>query len=457
MSRAPTGRLRSIFDYLRTSFWFVPTSMVFLSFALIFGALRFDNFPAGRASSHSPWWLYVGAPETARDLISTVLSSMITMAALVFSITMVVLSLAASQYGPRLVRNFMASPLTQFVLGTFVMTIVYCLLLLLFIGRLNETDPVSLLTVSIALGLTLLSVILLVAFIDSLAKSIVSETVVERVGRELDVVLGSMRRVEDHQPNNSSSSYLPPVDHEQSSDFFGVEKAGYVQALEIEQLTAAAAENDVLLRLNFRAGDYVVEGGRSIAVYPGGRSTKDLIATVRRAVVIGVHRTPVQDPEFSIRHLVEIAVRALSPGINDPYTAVAVINQLSASLSHLMSRSLPPGLFRDHSGIPRVLSPAATYQSLIGAAFDQIRQHGADQPIIVIHMLEAIERIADHLALPAQVEAVEAQLKAIAQAGHRRTIQVEDRDAVTRRFESARMAVAHAAAKLGAGSDVTRA
>jgi uncharacterized membrane protein len=133
--------------------------------------------------------------------------------------------------------------------------------------------------------------------------------------------------------------------------------------------------------LHFRPGDYVTGSGQAIGLYPSDRATPELARAVAGAISLGVQRTPVQDLEFSIRHLVEIAVRALSPGINDPYTAVAVIHRLTASLSRLMARAVPRGVFRDEGGEVRVVCPRPTYASLLSASFDQIRQNGTDKPL----------------------------------------------------------------------------
>jgi uncharacterized membrane protein len=149
----------------------------------------------------------------------------------------------------------------------------------------------------------------------------------------------------------------------------------------------------------------------------------------------------VQDPEFSIRHLVEIGVRALSPGVNDPYTAVAVVHRLSASLSHLMGHALPPGVFRDKSGVVRVVCQRPSYASLTEAALDQIRQNGADKPLVVIHMLEALARIAEHVRLPSQAQVLLKQLRTIEEDAGRQIANPSDRADVKARIENVRQVI----------------
>ena len=407
-----SSRLRTGWDSIRTSFWFVPSLMMVAATGLAAVGFWLDFRFAGRDAQAVPWWVYVSSPDDARTVLSTLLSSMITMTSLVFSITMVVLSLAASQFGPRLIRNFMASPQTQTVMGTFVMTILYCLIVLASIGWRGSEGLSAFSTITIAIALMGVSVVLLVMFIHTLARSIVSETVIERVGRELDDTLDGLEPLPSRWLLDEPENALPE-DFEQRSARFGPEEPGYIQAIEFDQLIETARTCQIMIGLYFRPGDYVVEDGRGIAICPREHDSPALRGRILKAIIIGVHRTPVQDSEFSIRHLVEIGVRALSPGTNDPYTAVAVVHRLSASLSRLMGRALPPGVFRDGSGVVRVVCPRPSYASLARTAFDQIRQNGADKPLVVIHLLEAVARIAEHVSLSSQVEVLTEQLRVI--------------------------------------------
>jgi len=430
------GRAEVLWEKLRTSFWLVPGSMALLAGLLAYLAHLADLWLTARDVSELPFLVFVSTPDTARNVISTLLSSMITMTSLVFSITMVVLTLAASQFGPRLVRSFMSDPHTQYVLGVFVMTSVYCLTVLGSIGTASGSgEQTAFATVSVALLLALLSLALLVLFLHFLALSIVSETVIERVGREIVELLDALDPVP--AVRNEGLEEQLPEDYKEAARFFGPTVDGYVEAIDFEQLLVEAEEADVLIGLSFRPGDYVIIDGGGIGVYPAARCSPELEEAVRSAIVIGSHRTPNQDPEFSIRHLVEIAVRALSPGINDPYTAVAVINQLSAALSRLMGRALPEGAIRDAGGTLRVVCDRATYATLVGVAFNQIRQNAGGKPVIFIHLLEAIGRIAVHARLEAQREALRVHLGAITDAARRDVADGMDLGIILSRAEAA--------------------
>lgn len=443
-------RPRVAADSLRTSFWFVPSLMGLASIVLTVASFAMDKRLASSRIS-SPL-LYVGDPADAQSVLATLLASMITMASLVFSITMVVLTLAASQFGPRLIRSFMANLQTQIVLGVFVMTIVYCLLALPGIEAREITGRQPYLSVSVALALTVFSVALLILFLDTLARSIVSETVIGRVGHDLDHLIEGFLTFDADCPEVEVGQEAP-ADLERRASFFGSEAAGYVQAVEFEGLVELAEKNDVLVILYFRAGHYVVPGAPEIGVYPKERLTNDLANRIKATIITGVHRTPIQDPDFSIRHLDEIGVRALSTAINDPYTAVAVIDRLSASLSKLMARTLPSGIHRDSAGRPRVLSTATSYEGLLGAAFNQIRQYGAATPIIVLHLLEAIERIAHHVVLPMQHAALCIQASAIMKAAHQRITDDFDRERIGARHARLQRALDAARCRCGSGND----
>lgn len=440
------GHLRAVWDDIVTSLWFVPGIMMIGAVPLSILGFWTDWRLGSRDPDEMPWWIYVAKSDAARELVSTLLSSMITMTSLVFSITMVVLTLAANQFGPRLVRSFMSSTMTQMVLGTFMMTIFYCLLVLASIGRRSSDAPVPYSGISLAIFLMAASLVLLVVFIHTLARSIVAETVIDRVGSEFDDGV-------DRLAPASQDAQTPPEDQlpnnfEALSAYFGSAEAGYVQAIGFARLIQVAEEADVVIGLYFRAGDYVAEGGRTVAVYPASRCNAELINRVHHTITTGIDRTPVQDIEFALRHLVEIAVRALSPGINDPYTAVAVLHRLSASLSRSMGKALPEGLFRSDGGAVRIICPQPTYAGLINGAFDQIRQNGADKPLVVIHLLEAMVRIAEHTILPAQLEALREQLGAVIEATERRIASPSDQADVRQRSEKVRRALERASERI---------
>ncbi|QYO75192.1 DUF2254 domain-containing protein [Devosia salina] len=409
--------------------------MALLAMALAWVAHKGDLWIALLERDELPPVIYVSDGANARDVASTLLGSMMTMTSLVFSITMVVLTLAASQFGPRLIRNFMASPHTQVVLGTFVMTTIYCLLTLGTIGSRAANQQQAYLSVSLSIGLVLLSVGLLVFFLHFLARSIVSESVIERVGKEI----GSLWDELDPVPHEQGQNWEAPVpdDYRTGAALFGPSRDGYVATIDFSHLVDLAERHDVLISIGFGPGEYVVEGGVGLGVYPASRCTDRTREQVQKAITVASQRTPAQDPEYSIRHLVEIGVRALSPGVSDPYTAVAVINQLSASLCRLMARALPSGQLHDQRGHLRVICQRPTYGTLVSAAYNQLRQNAGGAALVYIHLVEALHRIAEFSTLEAQREALRHQLGMVCAAAARNLPEAYDRQAVESRAQLA--------------------
>ncbi len=430
-----SGQLVVLWDGVRTSFWFVPALMGGLAVVLVWLAHEGDVWISAQPAPDIPAVVYVSAGDDARDVVSTLLGSMMTMTSLVFSITMVVLTLAASQFGPRLIRNFMDSPHTQVVLGTFVMTTIYCLLALGTIGSRSSDQQQAHVSVSIAIGLVLLSLALLVFFLHFLARSIIAESVIERVGKELSSLWDELEPVPE-QPGLDAKAQLPG-DYRTGAALFGPRRDGYVATIDFPQLVQLAEREDVLIGLDFGPGDYVVQDGLGIGVYPASRSSRQMRVAVQKAITIAYQRTPAQDPEFSVRHLVEIGVRALSPGVNDPYTAVAVINQLSTSLCRLMGRALPAGQLHDTQGRLRVLCRRPTYSTLVGAAFNQLRQNSGGAALVYIHLIEALHRIAEFAQLEVQRDALRQQLKVVCESAARSIPEEYDRQAIEIRAQAA--------------------
>ncbi|MCQ0971444.1 DUF2254 domain-containing protein [Paracoccus sp. TK19116] len=405
--------VRAKWDAVRTSLWFLPAILGATALPLVYAARHFDTRSGSAPAQDQAGWIYRGGPDQAREIVATILSAIGTMTSLVFSITMVVLTLAAGQFGPRLVRNFMARRQTQLVLGVFVLTILYALLLLSALGQDQQEGRFPSVTVAVALAALCLG--LLVAFIHHLATSIMSESLIEAVGSELDEGVAALDEAKTEEPAEGEL----PQDFGQRAAFFGTDGFGYVQSVEIDQILKAARQADVVIGLDLRAGNFTIANGRAFGIYPADRAYPDLVKEIRAAIMLGPHRTPIQDLEFPIRHLVEIAVRALSPGINDPYTAVSVIHRLSAAWPELMRRAVPTGIYHDADGILRLIGPSIDNASLMNAAFSQIRQAGASMPLVLIHLLKSFRSMAPCTRNAAQRDALAAEITAVVEDARR--------------------------------------
>jgi uncharacterized membrane protein len=408
-------RLLNVWDRLRTSLWLLPGVFLLLAVGLRWVALQVDA-RVDDAEALRAWYLYSGSGDDARNLLTTLVNSLITMATLMFSITMVVLSLAAAQFGSRLVRTYVAEVRTQLALGWFLMTILYCLLVLRSVEQKMDPADVPHVAVSLGLLLAVACIVVLLLFLHVVARSIVADTVVHRVARDLEADAERLLPAPEAAPPAEPVPALPD-DFDARARVVVSHREGYVQAIEYDVLTAAASRRAALVVLECRAGAFLSEGAWLGRVYPPDAADERFAHEIRRAVLIGSQRTPVQDIEFSIRHLVDVALRALSFAINDPNTAIATIDRLRGALARILRKQLPSGVYRDAQGTLRVLAHETGFDGIFDAAFHQIRQAGAKDPAVVIHLLRAIGRLAEHVRTGEQRDGLLRHAALIARAG----------------------------------------
>ncbi|MEO8577006.1 MAG: DUF2254 domain-containing protein [Gemmatimonadales bacterium] len=381
-------------DRLQTSFWFVPAGMAASAIALSVVMVAFDRKTVERGDSLGSW-VYSGGAEGASAVLGTIAGSMITIAGVVFSLTLVALSLASSQLGPRLLRNFMRDRANQVVLGTFVATFLYSLLVLRTIRRADEIAFVPHLAVTLAVLLAIASIAVLIYFIHHVSVSIQADAIIARV---YDDVIAGIARLYLENPADVAE---PPPEARNTADpsEAGTQELpalgdGYIDFIDIDALVEFASEAGVVIRLLRRPGTYVVRGSVLAQVSPPRPAHKSATERVNDAIVLSSQRSPAQDVEFSVNQLVEIAVRALSPGVNDPFTAVACVDRLGSALAFAARRNPRSPLRFDESGALRVIVQSPSFENLCDSAFNQIRQNAGGNAALTIRLLETIEMIA---------------------------------------------------------------
>ena len=428
-------------DRLRSSFWFVPAIMAGAAVAMAFATVALDKAATVDTWLQAQSWAYTGGAEGASLVLGAIASSMITIAGVVFSMTLVALSLASSQLGPRLLRNFMRDTTNQLVLGTFVATFVYCLLVLRTIRRADEVAFVPHLAVTIGVLFALASLGVLIYFIHHVSVSIQADEVVARVGAELvrgidHLFPEQMGRAEPHPEGEPLHTGLP-VEFERDSCPVGAAEDGYLQFIEADDLMTLATQEKVLFRLERRPGQYVVAGCPLVRVWPGDRVTEALAARVNAVFVLGPQRTATQDIEFAIHQLVEIAVRALSPGINDPFTAITCVDRLGSALRRLAQRDMPSSYRFDEQDRLRVVVSAVTFPGIVDAAFNQIRQYARSSAAVTVRLLETITVIAEAARRPEDRAALQRHADMIARGARAGLPEDEDRREVEGRYQAA--------------------
>lgn len=392
-------RLRNWWEALRSTFWAVPAFMTLAAAALSFGLMALDAVLKDRMIQQLGW-VWIGGPEAARDLLSTVAGSMITVGGVVFSITIVALSQASSQFGPRLLRSFMRDKGNQVVLGTFIATFVYCLLVLRTVRGDNNTEEfVPSLAISGGVALAVLSLGVLIYFIHHAATSLQVNHLITAVSRDL---LDAIERLFPQKlgygtpdPPRQHDPALPQRFQHQAHPVHATQ-SGYLQAIDNDGLMQLATTHDLRFHVYYHPGHFVVRGAELVTVWPGDAMSETLAHQVQDAFIVGAERTLTQDVEFAVEQLVEVAVRAISPGINDPFTAMTCIDRLGEALCHLAERVLPSPERYDENGTLRVVAYPVSFAGLTDAAFNQIRHYGRTSAAVTIRLLETLAVVAAH-------------------------------------------------------------
>lgn len=352
--------------------WFVPSLFLFGAVALSFGAEAVDRHVI---EVDDAWYLFRGGPEGARSVLSVVASSMMTFTGVVFSVTVLVLQLASSQFSPRVLRTFLRDRGSQVALGTFIGTFVYALLGLRVVrGATDGVEQyVPALTVWVAVVLAAICAGTFVYFLHHVAQSIRAVSVLDRIGDEARERVSSLfpdgigKDVQEepaHQRPERLPSLIVPLPG----------KSGVVISVAAEQLWELLCKADVTVALVPMVGDFVAHGSPLFEVWGDvdELDVDELLSTVD----VGRERTVRQDVAFAIRELVDVAERALSPGVNDPTTAVQAIDQIHDLLRRLVSRRFPASARLDDNGKVRLIVPTPGWTSFVRLGVDEIRQCG---------------------------------------------------------------------------------
>lgn len=391
-------RLIKIRDSLADSFWFLPALMALLAGGAALGSVALDH-KIGSGWVQSIGWVWSGGADGARGVLSVVAGSVMTVVSIVFSLTISVLAQTSSHFGPRVLRNFTSDRKVQFTLGTFISTFVYCLLVLRTVRSVEESSFVPYLSVNIGVLLALASLAVLIFFIHHISQSIQAENLIAAVGEDFEESLTVLFPERIGQPQNATSNHGPPPDENQWQQALQVhaDQSGYLQRVDDEQIMRLATEHDCVLELQKRPGDFVASGSPLLRVIASSPFSSQRQNTLRACFSLGRHRTPHQDALYSIQQLVEIAAHALSPGINEPFTALTCIDWLGASLRGVAERELPTPLRHDGAGHLRVIVDTLDFEQIARASFDQIRIYGASNPDVMLNLLRIIAEIAPAL------------------------------------------------------------
>lgn len=426
--------LRKLWDSLKSSYWFIPLVMMALAVMLWWSTSTLDHILSIR-DKKAIAWLYLSDAETIRNFLLAIAVAIIGVVGVVFTIIMVPLSIAASQFGPRLLRTFLRDTGTQVTLGTFNATFIFCMVVLLQLSTAIK-QPLPQISVNVALLLAFTSFGVLIYFINHIAVFLQAPIVVARVSQELHTAIQH-----DFPDDISTALVFSPPDHDykmfpevsSAHSIIIAKVSGYLQVRDDTSLLHLAREHNLVFRLLSEPGDFIVQGTAFLLIWPEINIEK-LSNAVNRSFIQGSQRTLVQDVTFGINELVEVAIRALSPAINDPFTAMTCLDWIGSALCQICSRTLPASKLFDQAGHLRIIRNPVTFTKLADAAFNQIREYGCTSGYVSARLIDTIKVVANCAKTDEQRKALLHHATLIERNSYNRLPDANDRQVITNSY-----------------------
>lgn len=425
------NRLRSGWEDLRASLWFVPALIVVLAVLLAIGLIELDPFTSRQHLTERWPRLFGAGAEGARGLLSAIASSMITVAGVTFSITVVALALASSQYTSRILANFMRDRANQSVLGVFLGVFAYCLVVLRTIRGGNDGVFVPALAVLGGVLLAFVAIGFLIFFIHHIADSIQATSIIQTTARQTLEAVDRLFPGEIGEAAAEPAADVREAEPTARRDWSTVPAAetGYIQSVDGEMLFDIARRESIVVRMDRAIGDFVIEG-RPLVSVTGKAPTEELVQQLTGAYTIGRHRTVHQDAAYGIRQIVDVALKALSPGINDTTTAIICVDFLGAILTRLAPRKIEAAHRSDGREL-RLIALGSNFQELLSEAFDQIRQNSDRNVAVFLRLLGIVEILLAVTNNHVRRRAIFGQANLIGETAVRSVPAAEDRAKVT--------------------------
>lgn len=387
------SRLLNFFAELRASYWYIPLLLAVSALLLSILTLRLDHIFVWHWLQ-TIGWFHAANPEGARAILSTIASSMITVAGVTFSMTIVAVAFAASQVGPRLTSNFMRDRANQITLGTFIATFLYCLFILLAVFNANkngisQTEGIFIPQISllVALLLAISSIIVLIYFFHHIPESINMSNVIARIADELNDQLECVFPTQ--VGNELSQEPSIPKDYSQKTPVNAVNR-GYVRIIDGESLIESAKKCDVIVKLEAKYGEFLTENSVLLTLYSKEKMDVPIYKQFTNAFALGYNRNQERDTLFLIDELVEIIARALSPGINDPFTAMTCLDWLQSSLQQFSKINLPSSYRYDVDNKLRLIAEPISFAQVCDLIFCRVQPYVCKDRNAAVHMMTMI-------------------------------------------------------------------
>jgi uncharacterized membrane protein len=398
------------------SLWFLPTVIAAAAAALALGLVELDSRLQRETAAALPL-AFGGGAEGARGVLSAVAGSTITVTGVVFSLTLVALQLASQQFSPRVLRGFTRDRVTQATMGVLVGTFAYSLLVLRTVRSAPADGAAFVPGVAVggAIVLALVSVGFLLAYVHHVARQIQAAAIVDRVAQDANRLVERLFP----EPVGAPASTPPALRQDAPATAVTAAVAGYLQAVDGDALFDLAERGRLTVRMEAFVGAFVLPGEPLATVWPGGTVDAGLVEGVRRAFVLGPERTLRHDLEYALRQLVDVALKAISPGINDPTTARLCVDRLGEVLVNLGRRRPPDPVRRGADGGVRLVARETDFGRAAALAFAELRHYGAGDPHVAAHLLGTLGRVAA-LVPAAHRPALVAQARAVLAAARER-------------------------------------
>ena len=418
-------------ESLRTNLWLIPAVESVAAVLLFVVTLSID-----RAAFHHeitlPSWVISGSPDAARQILSSLAAALITVVGVVFSVMIVTLTLASSQFGPRMLRTFIRDRGTQLTLGTFVATFFYAMLVLISTGA----TFVPHLSVTIALTLTAIDLGVLIYFIHHTSTAIQLPEVIASIARDLAGAIDAEAATPARWPGIGNGPAPDVLQARLDSDgrVVAAPASGYLCFIRHATLVRIAAEYDAVIQLHHRPGHFLTQGHPMATVWP-----PDVADKIGRRLA-GVHitgplRTLSQDVAFGIDQLVEIAIRALSPAVNDTFTALTCVDWIGDSLCQIAVAWHPHVYHRDDRGEIRLITAPVSYERLVQRSFEKVRQAASGMPAVLIRQLDALHKVMA-VAPPGRTQVLVDQANMIQRLNLRTVAEGADQADVAARYDA---------------------
>jgi uncharacterized membrane protein len=424
-----TGKLTYLSERLGTSIWLIPLALCAVSALLAILMLWFDRF---LEPTELDWTVFSLEPDAARNILGIIAGSIIGVGGVAFSVTMVALTLTSGQYGPKVLRNFLEDNHSKVTLGLFLGTYVYTLVVLS--GYASVDKPKF--TVFLALVLAFAALLGFVRFIHRTATDLQADHIVQRIGRQLQQTLRcAVNDVNPDERIDDTSGWRRSARNRQAYAIVS-NQHGYIQTIDYSELISWCTENNCLLQVRDRAGDFIVEGLCVFKVYAGDEGTPDnAVDELNASMIVGPMRTPVQDTEYAITQLNQLAARALSPGINDPGTAITCIDWFSLALTEIIDRDLPGCVFLDDNHHPRLIAHISDFSGIVKAIYAPLRQLSRSDVAVTASLLESLCRLAELTQRPDRLEILALHGKLIHEGSDRRDGSEFDNQDIRQRYK----------------------